>query len=291
MAKARDIKRRMGSVANTKKITRTMEMVAASKLRRLQERVEASRPYAEKLMEAIERLVSPELAEVQPLLRQPERVRRAAVLLLTSDRGLCGAFNANLIRQGRELLDRLEADGTEAELHVVGRKGISYFDFRDVPMARRVKDIGDRPGVEEARDLVGGLAERFVSSEIDALFVVYARFESIMRTPPTSRQVLPVPGVAEEEADGSGPWYILDPSAEEILDRLLPLYVTNAVFQALVETSAAEQGARRTAMKNATDNAEEFLDDLRRSYNRARQAEITQQIAEIMGGAEALAEP
>ena len=288
MAKAREIKRRIGSVKNTKKITRTMEMVAASKLRRAQQRVEESRPYAEKLMHAIERLATPELAEVQPLLRQPEETRRAAVLQLTSDRGLCGAFNSNLIREGRDLLETLESEGVETDLHVVGRKGISYFEFRDIPMERTVKDLGDKPGVAEAKELVGDLADRFVDGRLDALYVVYARFESIMTTPPTGRRVLPVP--VEEEGDGAGPWYILDPSAEEILDRLLPLYVTNAVFQALVETAAAEQGARRTAMKNATDNADEMLQDLQRSYNRARQAEITQQIAEIMGGAEALAE-
>jgi F-type H+-transporting ATPase subunit gamma len=287
MAKARDIKRRMRSVDNTKKITRTMEMVAASKLRRAQQRVEASRPYSRKLTAAIERLADPELAEMQPLLRQPEEERRAAVLLLTSDRGLCGAFNSNLTRKARELLDELEEREVETRFHVAGQKGISYFRFRDVPMERTVTDVGDRPGVGEARDLVGDLARDFAEERLDALYVVYARFESIMTTPPTRRRVLPVPLSGGESG---GPWYILDPSAEEILEELLPLYVVNSVFQALVESAAAEQGARRTAMKNATDNAEEMMDELRRSYNRARQAEITQQIAEIMGGAEALAE-
>jgi F-type H+-transporting ATPase subunit gamma len=287
MEKARDIKRRMQSVDNTKKITRTMEMVAASKLRRARERVEESRPYSEKLRDVIDRLATPELTRATPLLRQPEEVRRAAVLLLTSDRGLCGAFNSNLISEGRELVEELDGEGVGVELHVVGKKGITFFDFRGREMTRTRTDIGDQPSVEEARDLVRSPADRFVEGELDALWVVYADFRSVMSTPISRRQVLPVP-IPEE--GGETQLYILDPSADEILERLLPLYVTNAVFNALVETAAAEHASRRTAMKNATDNAEEMLEDLERSYNRARQAEITQQIAEIMGGAEALRE-
>ena len=287
MEKARDIKRRMGSVENTKKITRTMEMVAASKLRRARRRVEASRPYSRKLTGAIERLATPELADLQPLLRQPEEIRRAAVLLLTSDRGLCGAFNSNLIRHARGLMDELRERDVETRFQVVGQQGIDFFAFRGVEMERTVTGLGDEPDVEDARDLVGDMAADFAEERPDALYLVYSDFRSIMETPPVDRRVLPV---AVEEEEGAGPFYILDPSAEEILEELLPLYVTNTVFQALVENAAAEQGARRTAMKNATDNAEEMLEELRRSYNRARQAEITQQIAEIMGGAEALAE-
>lgn len=287
MAKAREIKRRMRSVDNTRKITRTMEMVAASKLRRAQGRVIQARPYAELLADVIRRLITPELAEIQPLLRQPETVDRAAVLLLTSNRGLCGAFNANLIRKARETMQRLEAEGSEVELHVVGRKGISFFRFRNIPLARTRTDIHDRPTVEDARSLVDPFRVRFTTGELDAAYIVFAEFRSAVSTPPAARRVLPVE-VTKEPGRGAEPWYILDPSPEAILDRLLPLYVANAAFRALLETAAAEQGARRTAMKNATDNADEFLKGLRRSYNRARQAEITQQIAEIMGGAEAL---
>ncbi len=286
MEKARDIKRRMRSVDNTRKITRTMEMVAASKLRRAQIRVQRARPYSERLGAVIRRLVTPELAEAQPLLRQPERARRAAVILLTSNRGLCGAFNANLIRRARERMAALEREGVEVELHVSGRKGISFFRFRGIPMASTRTDIHDRPTLEDARSLIGPSRERFEAGELDAVHLVFAEFRNVVSTPPVARQVLPVE--VEEGRAGGERWYILDPSPEEILSRLLPLYVTNAAFRALLETAAAEQGARRTAMKNATDNAEEFLDDLRRTYNRARQAEVTQQIAEIMGGAEAL---
>ena len=287
MEKARDIKRRMESVDNTKKITRTMEMVAASKLRRARRRVEESRPYSETLARVIDRLATPELARLRPVLRQPEEIRRAAVVLLTSDRGLCGAFNSNLIGEARELRGELEERGVDVELHVVGEKGISYFRFRDRELARTRTDVPDQPAVEDARSLISPLAERFVAEELDAVYVVYAKFENVMRTPVTRRQVLPV-DVPED--GGEDRLYILDPSPEEILGRVLPLYLTNAVFNALLETAAAEQASRRTAMKNATDNAEEMLEDLERSYNRARQAEITQQIAEIMGGAEALRE-
>ena len=288
MANAREIKRRIGSIESTKTITRTMEMVAASKLRRARQRVEEARPYADRLSNVIRRLVSPELAEVEPLLRQPERIDRAAVVLLTSNRGLCGPFNSNLIREARDILGRLEDDGVERDFHVVGSEGIDYFSFRDVEMERTRTDIEDSPTVEDARSMMEPLAEEYVAEEIDAVYIVAARFESVMETPPTTRQVLPVH--VPDDRDGGGRFYILDPSDEEILSELLPLYVVNTMYRSLVETAAAEQGARRRAMKDATDNAEEMLDDLQRSYNRARQAEITQQIAEIMGGAEALEE-
>jgi F-type H+-transporting ATPase subunit gamma len=286
MAKARDIQRRIGSIKSTRKITRTMEMVATSKLRRATQRVEQARPYAAKLQEVIERLVTPDLVELRPILRQPERIERAAVVLITSNRGLCGAFNTNLIRTARDLLDRAASDGIETDLHVVGRKGVNFFRFRGVRMASERTDIGDAPTAEDARSIIEPVALQFVAGVVDAVFLVYSEFRSILRTPPVARQILPV--FVPEERVRSGPWYILYPSADEILSRLLPLYVVNAGYRALVETAAAEQGARRTAMKNATDNADELTHTLTRLYNRARQAEITQQIAEIMGGAEAL---
>jgi F-type H+-transporting ATPase subunit gamma len=277
----------MRSVQSTRKITRTMEMVATSKLRRAQQRVLKARPFAERLAAVVENLITPEIADLQPILRQPERIRRAAVVLFTSNRGLCGAFNVNLIRKARELLDYLHAQDVSTEFHVTGRKGIAYFRFRNVEMASTRTDIGDSPTPEEARELIAPLAARFVRGEIDAVYLVHAEFRSVMSTPPTSRRLLPV-NVATDRPKRE-PYYILDPSAREILDRLLPLYLENVTFRALVENAAAEQGARRTAMKSATDNADEFLTNLRRQYNRARQAEITSQIAEIIGGAEALA--
>lgn len=287
MAKARELKGRIRSVQNTRKITRTMEMVATSKLKRAQDRVEAARPYAERLAGVIGRLLTPELAARYPLLRQPGEVRRAAVLLITSNRGLAGAFNANLIREARTLLQRLRSEGAEAELHVAGKKGIGFFRFQGETLGTAVSDIGDRPTAADAERLVDALMERFVGGDLDAVYVVYARFNSALSTPPTVIPLLPVQP-PEEAAPSREVDYILEPGADEILGQILPLYVRNSVYRALVETSAAEQGARRTAMKNATDNAGDILEILTRTYNRARQAAITQEIAEIVGGAAAL---
>lgn len=287
MAKARELKGRIRSVQNTRKITRTMEMVATSKLKRAQERVTAARPYAVALGEVIGRLLTPELAARYPLLRQPEQVRRAAVLLLTSNRGLAGAFNANLIRQARDLVARLRGEGAEVELHIAGRKGVSFFRFQGETLRTAVTDVSDRPTAADAERLVGTLTDEFAAGALDAVYVVYAKFNSALSTPPATLQLLPVVPPEGEEKSGSAD-YILEPSADEILNRILPLYVRNGVYRALVETAAAEQGARRTAMKNATDNAGDMLESLTRTYNRVRQAAITQEIAEIVGGAAAL---
>jgi F-type H+-transporting ATPase subunit gamma len=287
MAKGRELKGRIKTTENTRKITRTMEMVATSKMKRALDRVVAARPYAGALADVMGSLYAADLAERFPLLRQPETVRRAAVILLTSNRGLAGAFNANLIREARSTLSRLEAQGTAVDLHVVGRKGIGFFRYvgRNLAVARA--DLTDRPTAQNAAELVDELMDAFARGAIDAVYVVYARFVSALSTPPTSQRVLPVE--PPEQAKGAARRdYLLFPSAEAILSELLPLYVRNAVYRALVETAAGEQGARRTAMKNATDNAGEMLNVLRRTYNRARQAQITQEIAEIVGGAEAL---
>ena len=286
MAKGRELKGRIKSVENTRKITRTMEMVATSKLKRASDRVIAARPYAAALSEVMSNLYSPALAERFPLLRQPAQERRAAVVLLTSNRGLAGAFNANLIKEARGLLTRLEGQGTQVELHVVGRKGLGYFRYVGRDVATQRTDLSDRPTAEDASGLVDGLMERFVAGDIDAVYVVYARFVSAISTPPATERVLPV--TPPRQTTGTQRDYLLYPSAEALLTELLPSYVRNSVYRALVETSAAEQGARRTAMKNASDNANEMLGLLRRSYNRSRQAQITQEIAEIVGGAAAL---
>jgi F-type H+-transporting ATPase subunit gamma len=230
-------------------------------------------------------LYSPALAESFPLLRQPTRVKRAGVLLITSNRGLAGAFNSNLIREARTLLDRLKRDGAETELHIVGRKGIGFFRYIGVPVTSSRVDIGDRPASSHANELVDGMMADFVGGRLDAVYVVYSRYVSPLSTPPVAELVLPV---TPPERKGPARDYLLFPSAQAILSELLPLYVRNSVYRALVETAAGEQGARRTAMKSATDNAGEMLNVLRRTYNRARQAQITQEIAEIVGGAEAL---
>jgi len=286
MAKPRELRRRLRSVSKTKQITKTMEMVSTSKLKRATDRVYAARPYAQKLGEVLSRLIDPELIERFPLLRQPEKVRNAAVVLITSNRGLAGAFNANLIREARHLMERLEAGGSTVELHAVGKKGVGFFRFRGQPMATARQDITDRPSIEDAASVIEPLRERFEKGELDEVLIVHAQFRSAMSTPPGVMRVLPVQAPADGgQASGI---VIMSPSAGGILDRLLPLYVRNSMYRALVETAAAEHGARRTAMKSATDNATEMITMLQRTYNRARQAQITQEIAEIVGGAAAL---
>ena len=290
MAKPRELKRRIRSVQNTKKITKTMELVSTSKLKRAQDRVVGARPYAQALADVIGELYSPELAERFPLLRQPGRtargagVRRAALLLITSNRGLCGAFNSNLIREARRRLAELEAQDTHTELHLVGKKGISYFKYTRRNIASQRVDIGDKPTLAHAEELAKPMMDRFAAGDLDAVDLVFAKFNSAVSTPPTTLRILPVVPPIRQSAVN----YILRPSAEGILQQLLPLYVQNQVYRALVETAAAEHGARRTAMKNATDAGSDMLTILQRTFNRARQAQITQELAEIVGGAEAL---
>ena len=289
MAKGRELKGRIRSVENTRKITRTMEMVATSKMKRAQDRVIAARPYANSLAEVISSLYSPELAERFRLLRQPQKAQKAAVILLTSNRGLAGGFNANLIKEARNVLARLDSEGTETVFRIVGRKGLGYFKYVGRPIESSRTDFTDRPSAENAADLVNDFIGQFERGEIDAVYVVYAKFNSALSTPPTTVKILPVtPPEKTEGKEGLRHDYLLFPSAEAILEQLLPLYVRNTVYRALVETAAAEQGARRTAMKNATDNAGDIINVLRRTSNRARQAQITQEIAEIVGGSAAL---
>lgn len=293
MAKGQELKRRIRSIGKTRQITRTMELVATSKLKRASDRVKAAKPYAEGLRSVIARLLDPELRERYPLLREPDQVKRAAVVLLTSNRGLAGAFNVNLIREARALVERLREDGVEVDFHVVGKKGIAFFRFRGWDLASRRTDISDRPTVEDAADIVDGLTADFERGRLDAVWVVYAQFRSALSTPPHAKRVLPVQTGASEDGKHApeDKWvanFTLSPSADRILNEVLPLYVRGAMYGALVETAAAEQGARRTAMKNATDNAGEILENLQRRYNRERQAQITQELAEIVGGAAAL---
>lgn len=290
MAKARQLKGRIRSIENTRKITRTMELVATSKLKRAQDRVIAARPYAEALAQVMADLVTPELAERFPLLRRPPSPdrggpTRVALVLVTSNRGLAGGFNANLIREALVKIDQLETDGYTVDLHLIGKKGIGYFKYVGIDRASERTDIGDNPTAEHAADVAEGLIREFAAGQLAAVDLVFAHFRSALSTPPTTIRVLPVEPPA---ARARKPDYLLKPGAAEILSELLPLYVRNTVFRGLVESAASEHGARRTAMKSATDNAGEILDVLRRTFNRQRQAQITQEIAEIVGGAAAL---
>jgi F-type H+-transporting ATPase subunit gamma len=285
MAKGRELVGRIKSTENTRKITRTMEMVSTSKMKRALDRVIAARPYALALGDVISSLYSSELADSFPLLRQPAHVKKAAVILLTSNRGLAGAFSVNLSKEARTLITRLESEGAQVELHIVGKKGIGFYKYIGRALATQRTDITDRPTADDAASLVDALMTKFIANELDAVYIVGSQYKSALSSPPTATRILPVTKPATTAAQKD---YLLFPSAAAILTELLPAYVRNAVYRALVETVAAEHAARRTAMKNATDNAGEMLNDLRRTYNRARQANITQEIAEIVGGASAL---
>ncbi len=317
MAKPRELRRRIRSVESTRKITRTMEMVSTSKLKRAQDRVVAARPYAQALGAVIADLLSPELAERFPLIRRPAPPekggpRHAALLLITSNRGLAGAFNAHLIRAAREREAELVAAGFEVDLYAVGKKAVSYFRFMRHPVALARIDIGDRPTAAHADELVTPLVAAYEAGTLASLDVVFAHFKSALVTPPEVLRVLPVEtagaragGRQDAQGHAAGPahgrtvppappqpkWapaYLIRPNADALVGALLPLYVRNQVYRALVETAASEHGARRTAMKNATDAAGDMLELLTRSYNRARQGQITQELSEIVGGAEAL---
>ena len=281
---------RIKSVQNTRKITRTMELVATSKLKRAQDRVVAARPYAEALREVLADLVTPELSAQFPLLRRPAPPAkggptRAAVIMVTSNRGLAGAFNSNLIKEARRRIEQLEAEGYTVEIHAIGKKGAGFFKYLKRPLAADRQDIGDKPTADHAASVVAPLIAAYEAGQLASVDLVYAKFVSALTTPPTVVRILPV----EPPADRTRrPDYILRPDPGAILEQLLPLYVRNMVYRGLVETLAGEQGARRTAMKNATDNAGEIIEYLTRTYNRQRQAAITQEISEIVGGAAAL---
>jgi F-type H+-transporting ATPase subunit gamma len=303
MAKSRQLKGRIRSVQNTRKITKTMELVATSKLKRAQDRVIGARPYAQALRQVIVDLFTPDLADRFPLLRQPAPPakggpQRAAVILLTSNRGLAGGFNSNLIKEARRRIESLEQQGYAVELFGVGKKGIGFFKYLGRKLALERTDIGDRPTADHAGEIAEPLIQAFAAGELASVDLIQARFISALQTPPATIRILPVEEVGKRDgepalsgANGAAAQsknYILAPNAEAILERLLPLYVRNAVYRGMVETAAAEHGARRTAMKNATDNAGDILELLKRTYNRQRQAQITQEIAEIVGGAAAL---
>ncbi|MFL5536315.1 MAG: ATP synthase F1 subunit gamma [Gemmatimonadales bacterium] len=311
MAKSRQLKGRIRSVQNTRKITRTMELVATSRLKRAQDRVVGARPYAEALREVIADLFTPDLADRFPLLRQPAPPskggpQRAALILLTSNRGLAGGFNSNLIKEARRRIEALEQQGYTVDLYGIGKKGIGFFKYLGRKLSLERMDIGDRPTAEHAAEIVAPLIEAYSAGELGTVELVQARFISALQTPPVTVRILPVEQVASKRGSGEAGTaagqrgseaagqtkmvanYLLAPSAEAILQELLPLYVKNMVYRGLVETAAAEHGARRTAMKNATDNAGEILELLKRTYNRQRQAQITQEIAEIVGGSAAL---
>jgi F-type H+-transporting ATPase subunit gamma len=292
-ANVKAIRKRIKSVTSTRKITKTMEMVATSKLKRAQDAVLSSGPYASLLLTVMDEVAS----RVQdrsafPLLRTTDEPKRTLVFVVTANRGLCGGFNSNLIRKGRDAIRAEEAAGRTAVVYAAGKKGIAAFRFQEIPVERKFTDLADRPTYEDAERLAGALTGPFLAGEVDRVLVVFPDFRSLASQPPTVLQLCPV---GERKAESgtaaaapAGAEFLFAPSPAAILDRLLPLYVRTTVYRVLVSAVASEQIARRTAMKLATDNAGEMVTSLTRSYNKARQAQITQEIAEIIGGAEAL---
>ncbi|HTG48458.1 MAG TPA: F0F1 ATP synthase subunit gamma [Actinomycetota bacterium] len=291
-AQLRVVRRRIRSVQSTKKITRAMELIASSRIVRAQQRVEASRPYAIQLTAAMEDVARNAAGALNhPLLEARPQPARAGVLIVTSDRGLAGAYNANVLKIGEELLRSVRGRGLEPVLYVIGKKGVGYFRFRGVPARASWQGFSEVPPYEKAEEIGRALIADFAAGEIDELHCAYTDFRSAFTLRATSQRFLPI---APDEVGGPAagvvpPEYLFEPEPERILDHLLPQYLITKVYAALLESAASENAARRRAMKAATDNAEELIKILTRQANRARQDEITTEIMEIVGGAEALA--
>lgn len=293
------IRKRIKSVASTKKITRTMEMVATSKLQKTQGRVIGSRPYTTTLASLLQTLAAAvESLGGFPLFERREPVRKVLVFLVTSNRGLCGGYNSNLVRKANEHVAALRAEGVEVVLHVAGKKGIAAMKFLGVEVAAARTDLTDRPTYAEAEAVGVPLVAAFLDHDVDRVDVVFADFRSASQQPPTAMTVLPL-GAATEAPGSKGAAkapaapaafgsFLFEPDPGEILRDLGEVYVRNVLYRMLLSAVASEQLARRVAMKNATDNASEMQRNLTREYNKARQAMITQEIAEIVGGAAAL---
>jgi F-type H+-transporting ATPase subunit gamma len=288
-AQLRVVRRRIRSVQSTMKITRAMELISASRVARAQQRVQQARPYTEEITAALESVVSTEVLLSHPLLEQREESRAAAVLVVTSDRGLAGPYNANVLRTAGELQQHLREDGIEPKLYVTGRKGVAYFRFRQREIEESWTGFSHGPSYDDARKVVDVLVDAFLHQQVDQIHAVYTAFVSAATQRAVAHRFVPL--VIEEVEEGPPepiPQYLYEPSPERLLDALLPRYVEARVFTAMLESAASEHAARRRAMKAATDNAEELIEDLTREYNQARQAQITQEIMEIVGGAEAL---
>ncbi len=292
-SKLRVVKRRIRSVQSTKKITKAMELIASSRIVKAQQRVEASRPYAQQLTAAMEDLARHAGGALQhPLLAERERPTHAGALVVTSDRGLAGSYNANVLKVGEGLVRSARSRGLEPVMYVIGKKGVGYFRFRGVPIRASWQGFSEVPSYGKAEEIGRLLIEDFAAGEIDELHTAYTDFRSAFTLRATSQRFLPI---APEEVTGTTgpsivhPEYLFEPEPDQILDHLLPQYLITKVYAALLESAASENAARRRAMKAATDNAEELIKVLTRQANRARQDEITSEIMEIVGGAEALA--
>jgi F-type H+-transporting ATPase subunit gamma len=289
-AKLRVVRRRIRSVQSTMKITRAMELIATSRIMRAQQRVEQARPYAELLTQAMEDVARQTGSLVHPLLEDRGDVSSSGVLVITSDRGLAGAYNTNVLRRAEDVLARVRSANLEPVIYVVGKKGQSYFRFRSVPMARVWTGVSEVPSLAAAREVADEVTRAFLDRRIDELHAAYTDFRSMFTLRATHRRILPIAPeeIAGERRGEPHPEYQFEPEPAEILDELLPTYIVTQIYAAMLESAASENAARRRAMKAATENAEELIKSLTREANQARQAEITTEIMEIVGGAEAL---
>ncbi|HET7554903.1 MAG TPA: ATP synthase F1 subunit gamma [Gaiellaceae bacterium] len=294
MATVQDLKRRIRSIRNTRKITKAMELVASARLRRAQARIEAMRPYADRMTELMTGTARA-AASLQGLaLLQRREVQRAAIVPLTGDRGLAGAFNAQVLRHAFALERQLRGEGVEVRWLVSGKKGRSTLTFRRYEIARSWIGFSDRPSYHDAQAIAHEASELYANGEVDRVILVYNQFVSALVQRVVERDLLPIPeealersGEEEREAALLGD-FIYEPEPDEILRRLLPVYVETELYRALLESAASEQGARMTAMRNASGNAADLISSLTLDMNRARQAEITQEILEVVAGADAL---
>lgn len=291
----KEIKKRIKSVSNTKKITRTMEMVSTAKSKKSQDRVRASQPYNQRIRKIISHLVEGADISKSPLLDQRENPKKTVLLVIVSNRGLCGAYNSNVLKMARDKYRELSAQNREVEVHMVGKKGVSFFKFNEIPMTKSYTDIDDKLSFEEFESIPTEMMERFLAEDIDEFLITYTKYISAARQDAVIEKLLPFSIEAEadghEEEETYSPFlanYLYQPSAEEILDSILPYAFKMNLFQFFLESFTAEHIHRRIAMKSATDAASDMIRDLTRSYNRARQSKITQEITEIIGGVNAL---
>ena len=294
MATVQDLKRRIRSIRNTRKITKAMELVASARLRRAQARIEAMRPYADRMTELMIGTARAASSLQSLALLQRREVKKAAIVPLTGDRGLAGAFNAQVLRHAFALERQLRGEGVEVRWLVAGKKGRSTLRFRRYEIAKAWIGFSDRPSYHDAQAIAHEAAELYESGEVDRVILVYNQFVSALVQRVVERDVLPIPEEALERSDEDEREaallgdFIYEPEPEQILRRLLPVYVETELYRALLESAASEQGARMTAMRNASGNAADLISSLTLDMNRARQAEITQEILEVVAGADAL---
>lgn len=289
-AELRALRRRIRSVENTQKITSAMELIAASRIARARRAVEQARPYAEGITQVIRDLATVADLGDHPLLKRRDTVETVGVIVITSDRGLAGAYNSNVLRRAERLMGKLRSDGRQVALYQVGRKGESYFRYRDESFADSWFGVTDKPSYDDAVDIGERIMADYREEAIDEVHLVYTDFRSSLTQVTTAVRLLPIEPGQITGGQAYPPQFMFEPTPEEILERLLPRYIEHRVYAGLLESAASEHASRQRAMKAASDNAEEIVGDLTREANRARQAAITTEINEIVGGAEALTE-